>query len=107
MRALVCELSVPRQVVTGILGRLDKLSPLGRPLLVGASRKSFLGRAMEAAGRPLPGPRERLPGSLAAVAWAAARSAAIVRVHDVAETVQFLTVWRAIAGQAAEREDAA
>jgi dihydropteroate synthase len=90
-----------------LLGRLDELAPLGRPLLVGASRKSFIGRAVEASGRPMPGPQERLPGSLAAVAWAAARSAALVRVHDVAETVQFLAVWQAIAVQAAERESAA
>lgn len=82
-----------------LLGRLHELAPLGRPLLVGASRKSFIGRVVEAAGRPAPGPGERLPGSLAAVAWAAARSAAILRVHDVAATVQFLAVWRAIAEQ--------
>jgi dihydropteroate synthase len=79
-----------------LLARLDELEPLGRPLLVGASRKSFIGRVLEAEGRPMPGPQERLPGSLAAVAWAAARSAAVVRVHDVAETVQFLAVWREI-----------
>jgi dihydropteroate synthase len=79
-----------------LLGRLHELAPLGRPLLVGASRKSFIGRVLEAAGRQAPAPQERLPGSLAAVAWAAARSCAIVRVHDVAETVQFLAVWRAI-----------
>jgi dihydropteroate synthase len=85
-----------------LLGRLDELAPLGRPLLVGASRKSFIGRIVEAAGRPMPGPQERLPGSLAALAWAAAQGSAIVRVHDVAETVQFLAVWRAIAGQSRE-----
>lgn len=91
-----------------LLARLDELAPLGRPLLVGASRKSFLGKAVEAEGRPLPGPQERLPGSLAAVAWSAARSAALVRVHDVAETVQFLAVWRAIGAEAAPgREGAA
>jgi dihydropteroate synthase len=94
-----------------LLARLDELSGLGRPLLVGASRKSFLGRALETSGRPGAagatgtggaGPRERLPGSLAALAWAAARSAAVVRVHDVAETVQFLAVWQAIASERAE-----
>ena len=75
-----------------LIGRLDELSGLGRPLLLGASRKSFIARA---ADRPLP-PADRLAGSLAAVAWTA-RSAAIVRVHDVAETVQLLTVLEAIA----------
>jgi dihydropteroate synthase len=73
-----------------LLRRLDVLAELGRPLLVGASRKSFLGRLTGAA------PDERLPGSLAAVAWAARQGAAMVRVHDVAETVQFLTVLHAI-----------
>lgn len=79
-----------RQQNLALLGALDRLSPLGRPLLVGASRKSFI-----AAVSPAP-PDQRLGGSLAAVAWAAQLGAAIVRVHDVAETVQFLRVWNAI-----------
>jgi dihydropteroate synthase len=84
-----------------LLGRLDELAALGRPLLVGASRKSFIGKVTEAAGGAAAPPEERLPGSLAATAWAAARAAAVVRVHDVAATVQFLAVWRAIAGEGA------
>jgi dihydropteroate synthase len=80
-----------------LLGRLDELALLGRPLLVGASRKSFLGRVIEKSGGPAPPPAARLAGSLAAVAWAAGRGAALLRVHDVAETAQFLTVWRSIA----------
>jgi dihydropteroate synthase len=80
-----------------LIGRLDGLALLGRPLLLGASRKSFIARALEAAGRPAADPGERLGGSLAAVAWAAALSAAVVRVHDVAETAQLLTVWHAVA----------
>jgi dihydropteroate synthase len=76
---------------------LGGLADLGRPLLVGASRKSFLARAAERPGVP-PAPADRrLGGSLAAVAWAAALGAAVVRVHDVAETAQFLDVWSAIA----------
>jgi dihydropteroate synthase len=74
-----------------LLRRLDVLQALGRPLVVGASRKSFIGHLTGA------GPRQRLPGSLAAAAWAAAGGAAVVRVHDVAATVQFLAVWRAVA----------
>lgn len=85
-----------------LLGRLHELAALSRPLLVGASRKSFIGKVLEQKGRPAPAPLERLPGSLAVVAWA--RSAAIVRVHDVAATVQFLAVWEAIAGQAVPGE---
>jgi dihydropteroate synthase len=82
-----------------LIGRLDALAGLGRPLLLGASRKSFISKTLERAGRPAAPPAERLAGSLAAVAWAAG-SAAIVRVHDVAETVQFLAVWEAISEQA-------
>jgi dihydropteroate synthase len=72
-----------------LLARLDRLD-LGLPVVVGASRKSFIG---ELTGAP---PAERLPGSLAAAAWAAHHGAAVVRVHDVAATRQFLTVWQAI-----------
>ncbi|MDP9121927.1 MAG: dihydropteroate synthase [Acidobacteriota bacterium] len=83
-----------------LIRRLGDLAALGRPLLLGASRKSFIGHVLESQGppeTPPPPPTARLSGSLAAVAWAAALPAAIVRVHDVAETAQFLTVWRAIA----------
>jgi dihydropteroate synthase len=78
-----------------LLAHLDRLD-LGLPVLVGASRKSFLGEVTGAA------PSERLPGSLAAAAWAACHGAALVRVHDVAETRQFLAVWQAIRDAAAE-----
>jgi dihydropteroate synthase len=65
----------------------------GRPVLIGASRKSFIAkidaRATDAA-------RDRLGGSLAAALVAAQHGAAMVRVHDVAETVQALKVWRAL-----------
>jgi dihydropteroate synthase len=80
-----------------LIGRLDELAGLGRPLLVGASRKSFLAKTIEKSGGPPPPPAGRLAGSLAAAAWAAGRGAALLRVHDVAETVQFLAVWRGIA----------
>jgi len=60
-----------------LLAQLEQLVPLGCPIVVGMSRKSFLGGKTE----------ERLPGSLAAAAWAVARGANVLRVHDVAETV--------------------
>jgi dihydropteroate synthase len=82
-----------------LIRRLDELKVLGRPLLLGASRKSFLARATARPGRPDPSPEERLGGSLAAVAWAASQGAALVRVHDVAETAQFLDVWYVVARQ--------
>jgi dihydropteroate synthase len=75
-----------------LLAHLDFLAALELPVMVGASRKSFIGHLT--GGAP---PAERLAGSLAAVSWAAHHQAAIVRVHDVAETVRFLAVWRAIA----------
>lgn len=78
-----------------LLAALPDLARFGRPLLVGVSRKSFIGRAAA-----IPSPDDRLPGSLAAVLWAAAAGADILRVHDVAATRQALAVWRAIAGAA-------
>jgi dihydropteroate synthase len=73
-----------------LLARLDALHALGRPVLVGASRKSFIGRLT---GEPAP---DRLAGSLAAAAWAFHGRAQVVRVHDVAQTVSFRAVWEAI-----------
>ena len=74
-----------------ILDRLALLRGIGCAVLLGASRKSFVGRL--GAGAPAP---TRLPGSLAAALAAVARGANIVRVHDVAETRQALDVWEAI-----------
>ena len=79
-----------------LLARLDELAALGRPLLVGASRKSFLGLL---SGAPVD---QRLAGGLAAHVLAACGGAGVVRTHDVAETVQALAVTRAIL--AARRE---
>ena len=73
-----------------LLRRLRELCQLGHPLVVGASRKSFIGAAT---GRPAP---ERLHGSVAAAVAAALQGAAIVRVHDVAATREALAVADAI-----------
>ena len=73
-----------------LLRHLDLLGPSGLPYVVGASRKSFIG---EVTGTRV---EHRLAGSLAAAGWAAHHGAAMVRVHDVAETHQFLSVWQAI-----------
>jgi dihydropteroate synthase len=73
-----------------LLARANELTSLG-PLVVGASRKAFIGHLT---GRPS-GP-DRALGSLAAVAAAQRAGAAIVRVHDVRATVDFLKVWMAI-----------
>jgi dihydropteroate synthase len=75
-----------------ILGHLALLHGLGCPLMIGASRKSFIGRL--SGGAPA---GERLGGSLAAALAAVGRGAQLVRVHDVRETAQALTIWQAIA----------
>jgi dihydropteroate synthase len=71
-----------------LLASLDELVATGFPVAVGTSRKSFLGRLGQAAdGTPAP-VEERLPGSLATATWAMHQGARMVRVHDVAPTVQ-------------------
>ncbi len=74
-----------------LLARLPELSALGQPLLVGHSRKSFLGALT---GERLPD--RRVGASVAAGLFAIARGAAILRVHDVAEHRQALDVWKAL-----------
>lgn len=74
-----------------VLARLERLRRLGRPLLVGVSRKSFLGRIT---GRE--DPAERLAGSLAGAALAVWNGAHIVRAHDVGPTVDAVRVAEAI-----------
>jgi dihydropteroate synthase len=79
------------------LARLEAFKRFGLPLLVGASRKRFIN-----AVTPAP-PDRRIGGSLASHLYAVAHGAAIVRVHDVAETVQALRVTEAI--EAGAKED--
>jgi dihydropteroate synthase len=76
-----------------VLRSLDSLGALGRPILLAVSRKDFVGALT---GRP---PRERLAGTLAAIGAGVDAGAAIVRVHDVAATVDFLKVRAALAGE--------
>lgn len=73
-----------------LLRRLPEFARLGLPLLVGLSRKSMVAQLL---GRPL---EQRLAGSLALALLAAERGAAIIRVHDVAETVDVLKVLAAV-----------
>ena len=74
-----------------LLRATRRLKRLGAPIVVGVSRKSFIARLSK--GEP---PKQRLAGSLAAALAALARGADILRVHDVAATVQAIAVWRAI-----------
>ncbi|HWP43747.1 MAG TPA: dihydropteroate synthase [Blastocatellia bacterium] len=75
-----------------ILNNLDRLAGLDMPIMVGTSRKSFIGRLT---GRP---PQERIFGTAASVAVAIARGAHIVRVHDVGEMVEVARITDAIIG---------
>jgi dihydropteroate synthase len=76
-----------------VLARLAELRSFGLPLLVGASRKSFIGSVTPSE------PDQRLGGSIAAHLIAAQGGAQIIRAHDVAETVQALRVAAAIREQ--------
>jgi dihydropteroate synthase len=81
-----------------LLRRLHELAALGRPLLVGTSRKSFLGRIV-AGGETAPvGVAERLPATLATCVLAYERGARVLRVHDVAPARAALAVAAATLG---------
>ena len=75
-----------------LLRGLGTLAELGLPLIVGVSRKCFIGRLTG-----IEPPAGRLAGSLAAGLFALSRGACILRVHDVAETVEAIRVWHALA----------
>ncbi|MBZ5587190.1 MAG: dihydropteroate synthase [Acidobacteriia bacterium] len=78
-----------------LLSALPDLAALGHPLVVGSSRKSFIGKLADGVS-----PGARLPGSLATIVETARVPRTMVRVHDVAATVQFLTVLAALKGAA-------
>ena len=79
----------PEQSIA-VIARLDRLERFGRPILVGASHKRFIHWVA-----PAP-PQRRLGGSIAAHVLAVENGAALVRTHDVAETVQAMRVMAAI-----------
>lgn len=76
-----------------VLSRLGDYEGLGLPVLLGASRKSFITKI----DRDVP-PKQRVAGSLAAAIVGYARGVRLFRVHDVTETRQAMAVWRAIEG---------
>jgi dihydropteroate synthase len=78
-----------------LLGALSIFHGLGCPLLLGASRKSFIGKLTGADAD------NRLPGSLAAALLGAAQGAQMLRVHDVAATRQALAIWQGATAQPA------
>jgi len=83
-----------------LLRGLPAIAALGLPLLVGASRKAFIGKLLDL------GPEERLEGSLAAAVAAALAGANMIRVHDVKEAVRALRVADALRFGPAEAGEA-
>jgi dihydropteroate synthase len=75
-----------------LIRRQSELSTLGRPVVIGTSRKGFIGRITNE-----PEPSKRIFGTAASVAWSVAHGAAIVRVHDVGPMKQVVEMIRAIA----------
>jgi dihydropteroate synthase len=73
-----------------LLGRLESFRRLGRPLLLGVSRKSFIGRLLGAEVEA------RLPASLACAAWAVSHGVQLLRTHDVAATCQAVRMIEAL-----------
>ena len=84
-----------------LLAQLQRFTELGVPVLAGLSRKKTIG---ELTGHE--DPRERIFGSVAAHLIAAQRGAMLLRVHDVAATVDAIKVWNAIAAVPAPRAEA-
>jgi dihydropteroate synthase len=76
-----------------LLRATSRFATLGHPLVVGVSRKKFIGQFGGA-----PDPRKRMAGSLAAGLYAVSQGAHILRVHDVEETVQGLKIWTELTG---------
>ena len=73
-----------------ILNKISEFSSMGYPIMIGASRKAFIGAVLD-----LP-VEDRLEGSLAAAVWSVINGANILRVHDVAETVRSVKIARRI-----------
>ena len=85
-----------------LLRRLRELASLARPMMVGTSRKSFLGKiagGVEAADQATDPVNDRLEASIATATLAVAEGARIVRVHDVPETVRAINVAHAVVGR--------
>lgn len=80
-----------------LVANLRELLTIGVPVIVGLSRKSFLGKIT---GREV---NERLPASLAAMMVCLANGAHVMRVHDVKESVDAAAVWAALAGERKDR----
>jgi dihydropteroate synthase len=90
----------PAQTIE-VLRALDQLKELGRPMLLAASRKDFVGALTDR------GPREREAGTLAALGAGVDHGIAIARLHDIAAADDYLTVRAALSGELAVDDDLA
>ena len=72
---------------------LSLFHALGCPLLLGVSRKGFIGKLGDA-----PNPADRMPGSVALGLVGATQGVQVLRVHDVEETAQAFALWSAVSG---------
>lgn len=75
-----------------LLKHVDRLVATGWPVLVGTSRKSFLGRLARPGSEQAAPVEDRLEGSIASAVWASSHGVQMVRVHDVAPTVQAMRI---------------
>lgn len=82
-----------------LLNGMSLFHGLGCPVLLGASRKKFIGTIGNA-----PAPMDRMPGSVAVALAGAAQGVQILRVHDVRETASALALWQAVQGGAAPQQ---
>ena len=71
-----------------LIAKISEIKQLGYPVLLGASRKGFLGKLINE-----PEPKNRLSANLAVAAWTVLKNVSIIRVHDVKEICQFLEVF--------------
>jgi dihydropteroate synthase len=85
-----------------LLAKLDQIAKLGYPIMIGTSRKGFLGATLATNGKPAPLDR-RIWGTAATVTASILNGANIVRVHDVAEMKQVATVADAVLAQSGSR----
>ena len=85
-----------------LLAKLDQIAKLGYPIMIGTSRKGFLGATLAANGKPAPLDK-RIWGTAATVTASILNGANIVRVHDVAEMKQVATVADAVLAQSGSR----
>jgi dihydropteroate synthase len=77
-----------------ILARLEELARWGRPLVVGTSRKSFIGGPVS----------DRLGGTVASSLWAVMKGARVLRVHDVKACAQAVALWGAMANRTVQQQ---